>query len=270
MKKLITLLMIVALLAGCSGKKETHAKEEPKKEETESVESFDLAKDICGTWRTCAVSVKDVRFSADQIEAMGGKDSIDVIFVINKDGKLYIYTAYDDSINEVTWSAGKDNSYIIAQGKELPIVDGEILLETSEGTVYLEKISDKEDKEIIDELSKEEPKDTIEESESEPVQPEIQEEVKEETSSDSIRPEVKEAIDAYESFIDEYCEFMKKYSESGGTDFSILTDYFTFVSKLEEYSNKMDAMEDDLTDAEYWYYIEVLNRCNEKMLRAVS
>ena len=63
---------------------------------------------------------------------------------------------------------------------------------------------------------------------------------------------------------------MKKYSESDGTDLSILTDYFTFMSKLENYSDKMDAMEDDLTDAEYWYYIEVLNRCNEKMLKAAS
>ena len=62
----------------------------------------------------------------------------------------------------------------------------------------------------------------------------------------------------------------QKYSESDGADLSILTDYVTFMSKLEDYSDKMEAMENDLTDAEYWYYIEVLNRCNEKILKAVS
>jgi len=89
---------------------------------------------------------------------------------------------------------------------------------------------------------------------------------KEHTSS--IRPEIKEAIDAYEAFIDEYIAFMKKYSDSGN-DISMLVDYMSFVSKLETYSNKMDALEKDLNDAELIYFYEVVNRCNLKLLESM-
>lgn len=89
---------------------------------------------------------------------------------------------------------------------------------------------------------------------------------KEQTSS--IRPEIKEAIDAYEAFIDEYIAFMNKYTDSGN-DISMLVDYMSFVSKLETYSNKMDALEKDLNDAELIYFYEVVNRCNLKMLESI-
>ncbi len=113
-------------------------------------------------------------------------------------------------------------------------------------------------------VQEEEPEEITEEAqEEEPEEPE-------ETVTDStIRPEVKEAIDAYESFIDEYCEFMVKYEKSDGTDPKLLLEYIQMVGKLESYSTKIDDMEGDLTDAEYWYYVEVINRCNEKLLKAV-
>lgn len=270
MKKLIAALMITLLLAGCSGKKKVPVKEEPVKEETTIVESVSSVKDIYGTWRTCAVSIKDARFSIDQIDAMGERDSVDAIFVISEDGMLHAYVAYDGSLNETTWSAGEDNSSIIIEGQELPIIDGEIAFGTEEATVYLGKISDRQDKEIIDELIEEESKNTVEESEPEPVQPETKEEVREETTSDTIRPEVREAIDAYEDFVDEYIAFMEKYAESDGTDLSLLMDYTKFMSNLTEYTDKMEALEDDMTDAETIYYIEVMNRCNEKMIKSLD
>jgi hypothetical protein len=52
--------------------------------------------------------------------------------------------------------------------------------------------------------------------------------VKEETNS--IRPDVKEAIDAYEAFIDEYIAFMTKYSESDNS-LEMLADYMIFMGK---------------------------------------
>lgn len=113
----------------------------------------------------------------------------------------------------------------------------------------------------------------VQEEESEEITEEVQEEKPEETgevvTDNTIRPEVKEAIDAYEAFIDEYCEYMVKYEESDGTDPKLLLEYMQMVGKLESYSTKIDDMEGDLTDAEYWYYVEVINRCNEKLLKAV-
>ena len=61
---------------------------------------------------------------------------------------------------------------------------------------------------------------------------------------------------------------MNKYTDSGN-DISMLADYISFVSKLETYSNKMDALEKDLNDAELIYFYEVVNRCNLKMLESI-
>lgn len=91
--------------------------------------------------------------------------------------------------------------------------------------------------------------------------------VKEETGG--IRPEIKEAIDAYESFIDEYIAFMKTYAESENS-LTLLADYVKFAAKLEEYDHKMDKLEEELTDEEDIYFLEVLNRCNVKLLESMQ
>lgn len=269
MKKTITLLMIVLLLAGCSGRKTSEQPPVPKSESTIAKPS---AKDpidrFCGTWRTSAIYANGARFEMEQIKALDEDGSLDMIFVINKDGKVVAYSSYYDQIEEEEWTKGDNNDSVIIGDLEFFMEDEELAMSADDEKLYMAKISDRQDRDFLDELleaekDKEETQ-PVEEPEPEPEQDE------ESVSDNTIRPETKEAIDAYESFVDEYCEFMKKYSESDGTDLSILTDYLTFMSKLEEYSKKMDALEDDLTDAEYWYYIEVLNRCNEKMLKAAS
>lgn len=91
--------------------------------------------------------------------------------------------------------------------------------------------------------------------------------VKEETGG--IRPEIKEAIDAYESFIDEYIAFMKTYAESENS-LALLADYVKFAAKLEEYETKMDKLEEELTHEEDIYFLEVVNRCNVKLLESMQ
>ena len=81
-----------------------------------------------------------------------------------------------------------------------------------------------------------------------------------------IRPEIKEAIDSYESFMNEYVEFMKKY-ESSNDVASLAAQYTEFASKYADVESKFDALEnDDLNDAETTYYIEVQTRINNKLL----
>lgn len=75
----------------------------------------------------------------------------------------------------------------------------------------------------------------------------------------SIRKSVKEALDAYETFMDGYKDAMTKISDG---DF---TGYMTFMTQYEELMEKVGDMEDDLTEDESWYYYEVSMRVLQKM-----
>lgn len=88
----------------------------------------------------------------------------------------------------------------------------------------------------------------------------------EETASDNtIRPELKAFLDSYEAFMDEYCEFMKNYNAS---DLSSLTKYMSLLEKELDFANKAEAWEsENMTDAETLYYLQVINRVNEKLLK---
>ena len=87
-------------------------------------------------------------------------------------------------------------------------------------------------------------------------------------SSTDIRPEFKEAMDSYETFFDEYCEFMKKYNESDDTT-SLLADHTSYMVKYTDTMQKMNNVsEDELTDAEVAYYSEVSARISAKLIEA--
>lgn len=87
---------------------------------------------------------------------------------------------------------------------------------------------------------------------------------------DLIRPDVKEAIDSYEAFIDEYCDFMKKYAASENP-LTLMGEYADYLQKLTEMDKKFGKLEDDdMTVAEKAYYTEVLLRCQKKLLDAAN
>lgn len=81
-----------------------------------------------------------------------------------------------------------------------------------------------------------------------------------------IRPDVKEAIDSYEEFIDEYCRFMKKYMSSSNP-MLMMTEYLDYMQKMSDMSEKFDKLDDsDWTTAETAYYTEIMLRCQNKLL----
>lgn len=87
-------------------------------------------------------------------------------------------------------------------------------------------------------------------------------------SDDAIRPDVKEAIDSYETFIDRYCEFM---SRSDYGDLNWLSDYAKWMEEYSKSEKNFNSLQDkDLTTAEYNYYLEVLMRCNNKLTQTAS
>lgn len=95
---------------------------------------------------------------------------------------------------------------------------------------------------------------------------EVKEKQEESTSvsSSDIRPEVKDALDSYEAYFDEYVEVMNVYANDP-TNLSIMGKYMEFLGSYADMTKKMDDLEGDLTDAELGYYLEVTGRITQKL-----
>ncbi len=91
-------------------------------------------------------------------------------------------------------------------------------------------------------------------------------------SQSDIRPEFKEYMDSYEAFMDEYIAFMQKFEKADSNSAALmLYDYYQLMERELEFSEKLDAMdESDYTAAEWAYYLEVTNRVNQKLLKALG
>lgn len=85
-----------------------------------------------------------------------------------------------------------------------------------------------------------------------------------------IRPEFQEAMDSYEAFYDQYCDILETYSENP-TDLDILGEYSDMLLKSAEMSKAFEKWEDEeLSEAELAYYLEVNNRVAQKLLAVAS
>ena len=85
-----------------------------------------------------------------------------------------------------------------------------------------------------------------------------------------VTPEFKETMDAYEAFYDEYIAFMKKYTSGEGDMMSMLGDYTNILARLDEWSAKIDAIDENaLSPADDAYYLLVTLRIEQKLLGAL-
>lgn len=81
-----------------------------------------------------------------------------------------------------------------------------------------------------------------------------------------IRPEFKEAMDAYEAFYDEYCDILKKYY-ANPADMSLLAEYTELMKKAVDVDSAFAKWEnEDLNNEELKYYLDVNNRVMKKLL----
>lgn len=86
------------------------------------------------------------------------------------------------------------------------------------------------------------------------------------TPKSGLRPEFKEAMDSYEAFYDEYCEFFQKYNKNP-SDLTLLVKYGELLVNAEEMDKAFEEWdEDDLNKDELKYYLDVNNRVMQKML----
>lgn len=84
--------------------------------------------------------------------------------------------------------------------------------------------------------------------------------------SGGLDPEFKAAMDSYETFMNDYVDFMKKYSDNP-SDLNLLTDYADYMNKYSEFVEDFEKWEDEeMNTAETAYYIDVQARVSKKLL----
>ena len=85
-------------------------------------------------------------------------------------------------------------------------------------------------------------------------------------AADGVSPDVKEALDSYEAFMDEYVDFMQRYNESGNSS-QMMVDYLNYLQKYTDLAAKIEKMDtDSMSSADYAYYIEVTSRVAQKLI----
>ena len=84
---------------------------------------------------------------------------------------------------------------------------------------------------------------------------------------DGVDPDLKAFLDSYEDFVDEYVDFMKKYLENPNNALSMLGDYTKIMTKYEDFAAKIEKYDEkQMSTADAKYYLDVVNKCNKKML----
>ena len=83
---------------------------------------------------------------------------------------------------------------------------------------------------------------------------------------DGMRPEFKEAMDAYEEFYMEYCDILEEYSKNP-TNLTLMSKYFELLEKAQDMDEAFSKWENgDLNTEELKYYLEVSNRVMQRLL----
>lgn len=152
---------------------------------------------------------------------------------------------------------------------EEPVVEEEIPEEIiaakepdKEVTVEAEEKTDTENAAATEGTSEADSVEEVEES----TDTETIDEAKED-EADEVDPELKEFLDSYEEFVDEYVEFMKKYTADPQNAISMISEYTSIMKKYSDFAEKVDKYDSDtMSTADAKYYLEVTNRCAQKML----
>lgn len=85
-------------------------------------------------------------------------------------------------------------------------------------------------------------------------------------TSSGVNPELKSFLDSYEKFVDEYVAYMKKYMNNPADAMSMMNDYNTIMNRYQEFESKLSKLDTSkMSTADYQYYLEVVQRCTNKM-----
>ena len=88
------------------------------------------------------------------------------------------------------------------------------------------------------------------------------------TSSTDNSSNVREFLDSYETFMNEYCDFLETYDSNNS---SSALKYLSLMSQYADFAKKADSFsEEDMTQEDRQYFIEVMNRTNARLLQTSS
>ena len=236
---LVTFVLVLSLCA-CGGKKSVDNK----------------IPDVFGINFNDAIAILEADgYEVDAIETKVDSISDKLLYPLEKVDKGTVFKI-DDYILDNLGNLNKN--YDVFYDGELASEDKSVVIYYSEEDYVLEK----DENEIVEteETTKYVPENNETTTDTQTVETEVP------VDNNSIDPEFKAAMDSYESFMNEYVDFMKKYSENP-SDFTLLADYATYMSKYSEFVKDFEKWEDeDMNDAETAYYIDVQTRVNNKLL----
>ena len=90
------------------------------------------------------------------------------------------------------------------------------------------------------------------------------------TDNGGVSADFKQTMDDYESFMNQYCDFMEKYQSSDDTT-SMLVDYAKMTASYTEWAAKWDAIDEStLSAADDAYYLEVQGRVAARLAQVAQ
>jgi hypothetical protein len=82
----------------------------------------------------------------------------------------------------------------------------------------------------------------------------------------TVSPELKEFLDSYEQFMNEYCEFIESYDSS---DLNALMKYTELMGKYADFSAKAESYDSSkMNTADEQYYIDAMARVEKRLIEA--
>lgn len=248
MKRLICFILTIALclsLCACGSNKTEAPKQTAKPAPTATVtpEPAPEPKDepktkeyYLGTWSMSGIVSGENFMSVDDMIKNGASEEVrDFKFIFNDNNQF----CFEGTIG--AWSV---TEYGALCGSVQVKLDNDRLIIPMDGENYDLAFVKTSDSQEFPEEKPEEPTDEL----------------------SGIRPEFKAAMDSFEAFYDEYCDFMKKYAENPA-DLNMLLKYADMLTKLDDMQKKLDAWEsEDMSNEELQYYIEVTARIEKKLI----
>lgn len=170
-----------------------------------------------------------------------------------------IFYAQYSAAYDIIYDDGKDIETVFKEAKEDYLQEKDLETETQKEEETKED-TPKEEKPKEDKPKEEKPKEDTK------PEPEKEEEKDKETTNKGIRPEFQKAMDEYVEFFEEYCAFLKKYSETDDIT-SLYTDYLKY---MQQYADTMEAFEklgeEEMSDEEMKLYLKTMDEINKMLL----
>lgn len=260
-KWIIALILVLAALSAC-GKKTIPA--QPTTAQTEPEETVSEVRDIAfysGTWTVSGIQVKGVDFTAEQCDALGVTEFTNVKMVLTSEQEVFLIQ--DSGVTSGVWKVTDDG--VRFGGGDAVYSDGRLKMTAdAENDLYLYLVKQSDNQDIPESVP------PAEESTAPTNAPGILETTEPTaeapTEPSGIRPEFKEAMDTYEAFFNEYCDFMAEYKENP-TNLSLLGKYAGMITKLDEMEKKFNSWEEgDMSSEELKYYLDVTSRIQKRMV----